>query len=119
MIQNEQAVDFYDVGDVFATKDQLNANFVSVESVGKETLQMSVFPNPSTHSFKILLTGENSSDLRIDVRDLSGRLKASYTEHEVVNKSLEISGNKIGKGMFFIELWQHQEVFAVEKIVLL
>jgi PKD repeat protein len=96
-----------------------NCPFVSVESVGKETLQMSVFPNPSTHSFKVTLTGKNSRDWRIDVRDLSGRLKASYTEHEVVNKSLEISGNEIGKGMFFIELWQHQELLAVEKVVLL
>ena len=96
-----------------------NCSVVSVESVGKETLQMSVFPNPSTHSFKVTLTGKNSRDWRIDVRDLSGRLKASYTEHEVVNKSLEISGNEIGKGMFFIELWRHRELLAVEKVVLL
>ncbi|HIA06291.1 MAG TPA: phosphatidylinositol-specific phospholipase C domain-containing protein [Flavobacteriales bacterium] len=118
-LPNFLTVDFYDVGDVFDTKDQLNANFVSVESVGKETLQMSVFPNPSTHSFKISLTGANSRDLRLEVRDLAGRVKASYQGNEVVNKSLEIYGNKIGKGMFFIELWQHRELLAVEKIVLL
>jgi len=80
---------------------------------------MSVFPNPSTHSFKISLTGANSRDLRLEVRDLAGRVKASYQGNEVVNKSLEIYGNKIGKGMFFIELWQHRELLAVEKIVLL
>jgi hypothetical protein len=118
-LPNFLTVDFYDVGDVFDTKDELNANFIAVEDVEPEMLQMSVFPNPSSRTIKISIWGQDAWAWRVDVRDLHGRLKASYTDYEEVTGGLEIPVSQIGQGVFFIELWEHQELLTVEKIVLL
>jgi hypothetical protein len=118
-LPNFLTVDFYDVGDVFDTKDELNANFISVEDVESEKLQISIFPNPSSRTIKISVQGKNAWTWRVDLRDLHGRLKASYTDYEVENNGLELPVGQIGQGVFFIELWEHQELLVVKKVVLL
>jgi len=117
-LPNFLTVDFYDVGDVFATKDQLNTNYVSVENIEKNTASMLVFPNPATNVVRISLDEGPVKNLSLYVRDLTGRLVASYLEPELSNGFFEISQEEIGQGLFFIELRQGMNLMGVEKVIL-
>ncbi|MBL4752974.1 MAG: hypothetical protein JKY52_05150 [Flavobacteriales bacterium] len=117
-LPNFLTVDFYDVGDVFATKDQLNANYVSVENITGNRMSMHVFPNPATNVIRISLEEALVKDLNLSVRDLTGRIVVSYEDAKWSNGYLEISQEEIGQGLFFIELWQGMDLIGIEKVVL-
>lgn len=119
-LPNFLTVDFYDTGDVFATKDSLNVNYsvASIPGNGRYANKVSTFPNPSTGYMEIAIPGLESGELEVVAYDLAGRTIANFIATKLEPSLYAISVEEIGKGLFFIELTSNNEILATRKIVL-
>jgi len=117
-LPNFLTVDFYDVGNVFETKDSLNSNFVGIEvlNVSKEIDIMSISPNPFSSFAKVQISGKlDLNHINIKVVDLNGRVLQVYSPEYINNGVLILKD--LAKGMFFLELLENGIVVETDKII--
>jgi hypothetical protein len=76
-IPNFLTVDFYEVGDVVAAKDQLNTGFVGTAPVlsGRSSVAVTVSPNPVVEEVVLHWEGQGRMEGVLGLYDLQGRLR--------------------------------------------
>ena len=118
-LPNFLTVDFYDVGNVFDTKDSLNANFipVGIEEPLVKRFRFNVFPNPTSGNIQLSMDMVDKDDITVQIRDVTGRILLN-TSLSSKKDIVEISASQMGKGIFFIELKSASELLGVEKVIL-
>lgn len=100
-----------------------NINMGVLYTVGVDNLfasgQVKVYPNPAQEHVNISIEAERSSDVRISLRDLTGRIIRSR-EHilRAGNNEMGLSLSQIPAGVYLVEVQDHQGTF-VEKLVIL
>ncbi len=92
------------------------------ECVGENEMSLlqdlSVFPNPSQGSFVLRLESGNSTELRLAVRDLSGRLLyASERSIQPGKQELDIQLSHLSKGVYFLVI-SNKGISQVKKLIL-
>jgi photosystem II stability/assembly factor-like uncharacterized protein len=99
------------------------ADYVSIEETDFEAElpqeALGLYPNPANNKVSVELALENRSDVKINVRDMSGKLvKAiSYNDLPAGTESLSIDVSTLKNGNYVISVIQGQEVKTGKLIV--
>ena len=84
------------------------------------TLSVTVYPNPSSDVFNVVLDIENAGDIRMTISDLSGRTLQSYVnkglttgQHNFMINSSELNG----AGIYFMTLQSNKGIMTQRLVV--
>ncbi len=117
-LPNFLTVDFYDVGNVFETKDELNENYIGIPQNSVHLKDVfSVFPNPFDDYAEInILNNRSLNQTTIRVLDIKGRVLKVFTSGHYKDGTLLLKD--LGKGMLFVQLLENGKVVKTTKAIM-
>ena len=71
-----------------------------------------IYPNPVQEIIKIQAIENLSGTISLDVLDISGRLIHTFSSHEILNESTVIRPSFINKGLYIINIKEHDKIIA-------
>lgn len=83
------------------------------KAAGKATLKISADPNPTEHSFRVMLLSDDKSPAEIEVTDMHGRI---VERRKIVPNQVVDLGNRYSRGMYIISARQGKEVVKVKVV---
>jgi len=117
---NYLTVDFYETGDVFATKNSLNDAFVvSNDEIEINQIDFNIHPNPFHNTTTISFSSELFAlNTELNIIDVTGRLINSYKIPKGKTE-FTVHGDDIGMGIFFVQLISDGQILANQKVVII
>ena len=91
---------------------------VGLNNVEVKTATFSIVPNPTSGDFIIRTNGFKNESVRIQIRDISGRIVANEllsNANNQINKTMNLNGN--AKGIYFINIYDGENVIH-KKLIL-
>jgi len=113
-LPNFLTVDFHEVGDVFATKDILNANYVGL-NVNLSNKDFSLYPNPVTKNNTLTLDIKTPNLVdEIRVIDLLGS-QLRYFSIKTEGQEIKIQTSMLENGFYFLQLLRNKRILLTHK----
>ncbi len=105
-----------DIGSEQYTVTVEDSNPTHVEQLGT-AVNLNIYPNPASNKITIDLDISNSSDVEVDIRDMSGRL--IHQSLPLKENSLDLDTSQWPRGTYFIEIKNDNNLIFVQKIILI
>lgn len=97
----------------------MGCNFVGIEDISGAAAQFKLYPNPSADFVNVSFEQFQPGDVKLSLVDLSGKVVAEYLQPNVgvgtFTKSLDV--NTVPSGMYFVRVWNGNQLFAKPLIV--
>lgn len=94
-------------------KDMVAKNALSGNDESSKTLEVSLWPNPSSSQFRLVAHGGNGQAVSIRVIDVNGR---SVYEVKGQPEQSFMFGNQLSKGLYMVEVRQGNEMKTVKAL---
>ncbi len=91
-------------------------NFTYIQDQGK-SIKFNVYPNPTTGKVYVDVDLHNSSDLIVEITDVTGRVISKKTINDMFNNTLFFNLENESKGIYFCKI-RSQELTQTKKIIL-
>jgi hypothetical protein len=113
-LPNFLTVDFHEVGDVFATKDILNANYVGL-NLNLSNIDFSLYPNPVVKSNPLTLDIKTPNLVdEVRIIDLLGS-QLRYFSIKTEAQEIKIQTPMLENGFYFLQLLRKKRVLLTHK----
>jgi len=90
---------------------------ISVNIADNSTGIADIYPNPFNSSFTVSANSERNEIIKIEVKDLAGRLVSSQTENiNSLNKTINVNMNDEKEGMYFVTVYSENST-VTKKII--
>ncbi len=102
-----------------ATEELINNSNFSETSIDKIAGLMTIYPNPYQDNVKITIVSDNKTNLKIDLLSITGKKIVSKTQKitKGENSFLLNDVKDIKKGMYFLHLYDNQNISYTYKLI--
>ena len=101
---------------VFAESGTMTlSGIVGVNDLNENVYDINVFPNPTTDKINITTSLESSSDLQINIYDITGK-KVNLNMNKTSN-NIQINVSSLASGIYFVRIQKGNELIDVRKII--
>ncbi len=95
---------------------RLQAETLGIFQLTNENENVTLFPNPFSHSATITVDGKSLQNATVRIYDMTGALVQSIDG--ISGNTIEIKRNELGEGMYFYQLIENDNIHSAKKFVI-